>query len=182
MDPAGYVDVVGATKSKLKRFDETAIACVKAGTHGWHVGDIITGRWGVREASLRLLTAVRTYRPMAVGIEGGSLRNAILPYLQDQMKRLNIYPNLVETRHGGQKKIERITWALQGRMQHGRITFGEGAYLGKLRDQFLDFPNPMSHDDMLDALAYIDQVARVSYFNDNVIGEAWEPVDMVAGY
>jgi len=35
---------------------------------------------------------------------------------------------------------------------------------------------------MLDALAYIDQVARVSYFNDNVIGEAWEPVDMVAGY
>ena len=182
MDPAGYVDVMGATKSKLKRFDETAIACVKAGTHGWHVGDIITGRWGVREASLRLLNAVRTYRPMAVGIEGGSLRNAILPYLQDQMKRLNIYPNLIETRHGGQKKVERITWALQGRMQHGRITFGEGAYLNKLRDQFLDFPNPMSHDDMLDALAYIDQVARVSYFDDRALGDTWEPVDMVAGY
>ena len=182
MDPAGYVESIATTKSKLKRFDECAIACVKVGTDGWYVDDIITGRWGIREASLRLLTAVRKYRPLSVGIEGGSLRNAILPYLHDQMKRLNIYPNLMETRHGGQKKIERITWALQGRMQHGRITFNDGAYLTKFRDQCLDFPNRMSHDDMLDALAYIDQVARVAYFDPSEYEESWQPLDLISGY
>ena len=182
MDPAGYGDTAALTKSKLKRLDEAAIACVKVGTYGWYVDDVITGRWGIREASLRLLNAVRQYRPLAVGIEGGSLRNSILPYLQDQMRRLNIYPNLVETRHGGQKKSERITWALQGRMQHKRIIFKEDTYLPKLRTQFLDFPNKMAHDDMLDALAYIDQVARVSYFDSNTQEEGWEPLDQVSGY
>ena len=40
----------------------------------------------------------------------------------------------------------------------------------------------MAHDDMLDALAYIDQVARVSYFDSNTQEEGWEPLDQVSGY
>ncbi len=180
-DPAGYTEVHGKIKSKLKRLDESALAIVKVGTDGWYVHDILTGRWGIREASLKILNACRNFHPLAVGIERGALKNAILPYMQDQMKRLSVFPRIVDTTHGGKKKADRIAWSLQGRMQHGRITFRDAPYLIQLKDQLLDFPNPMAHDDMIDALAYIDQVSTVSYFHGLQQPE-WKPLDLVAGY
>ena len=181
VDPAGYADVASAGTSKLKRLDEMAIAVVKVSKEGWFVADILTGRWGIREASLRILMVCKEYKPAAVGIEKGALKNAIMPYLQDQAARLNVFPNIVECSHGGQKKTERIAWALQGRMQNKRVIFKKGEYLKKFKDQLMDFPNPMSHDDMLDALAYIDQISAVAYHN-NVIEESWAPLDNIAGY
>ena len=182
VDLAGFAEVAGKMNAKLKRLDQTAISIVKVGTQGWYVEDIIAGRWGVRETSLQILRACQKYRPVSVGIEKGALKNAIDPYLRDQMKRLNIFPNITETTHGNQKKIDRITWSLQGRLQNGRITFNKGLYLKDLRDQLIDFPNPMSHDDMVDSLSYIDQVASVIYsgYND-VIMDDWEPLDEMAG-
>ncbi len=180
-DPAGFKEVAGKMNSKHKRLDEHAIACVKVHPGGWYVDDIVVGRWGIREASVRLLRLAQKYRPLSIGIEGGSLKNAIMPYLHDQMSRHNIYPRCQEVTHGGQRKTERITWALQGRMEHGRIHFKKGQYLNQFKDQLLDFPNPMAHDDMLDALAYIDQVAKVMY-NDQFMLDQWEPVDQISGY
>lgn len=182
VDLAGFADIAGNLNAKLKRLDQTAISCVKVGTDGWYVDDILTGRWGIRETSLQILRACQKYRPTCVGIEKGALKNAVDPYLQDQMKRLNIFPNIIETTHGSQKKIDRITWALQGRFQNGRIAFNEGSYLKPFRDQMIDFPNPMSHDDMLDSLAYIDQIANVNYsIYQEGYDDEWEPLDAIAG-
>ena len=182
VDLAGFADLAGNLNAKLKRLDRTAISCVKVGTDGWYVDDIITGRWGIRETSLQILRACQKYRPTCVGIEKGALKNAVDPYLHDQMKRLNIFPNIIETTHGSQKKVDRITWALQGRLQNGRIVFNDGPYLKQLRDELVDFPNPMSHDDMIDSLAYIDQIALVNYsiYQDGYEDE-WEPLDSIAG-
>ena len=33
-------------------------------------------------------------------------------------------------------------------------------------DQYFNFPNPQIHDDLLDSLAYIDQIAITPYFHD----------------
>ena len=67
-------------------------------------------------------------------------------------------------------------------MEQGRLTFQDGEYLDKLFDQMLDFPNPLAHDDMIDSLAYIDQIARVNYHFEEDIGESqWEPLDPVSG-
>ena len=108
--------------------------------------------------------------------------NALLPYMKDQMQRLNTFPNIVQVSHGGKKKVDRITWSLQGRLEHGRITFADKPYLEHLRDQMGDFPNPLAHDDLLDALAYIDQIASVSYFEDFIVDDSYaEPLDLVAG-
>lgn len=166
VDPAGYEDVSALTKGHSKRLDETAIAIVRVNEMGWHVLDVVTGRWGVRETAVHILRECQKHKPMAVGIEKGALKNALMPYLQDNMRRLNIYPPLREVTHGNKKKHDRIVWALQGRLQQGRLTFQPGAYLPKLVDQMLDFPNPMVHDDMLDSLAYIDQLATPMYGMD----------------
>lgn len=181
VDPAGFGDSAKKSKSKLARLDQHAIAIVKVGEYGWHVEDVQVGRWDVRETSIKIIKAYQKYRPMKLGIEGGSLKNAIMPYLTDQMRRLNIYFTPYELTHGGQRKIDRITWALQGRLEHGRVSFTAGQYLTQLVEQALDFPNPLTHDDMLDAVAYIDQIAVTSYIDDAMV-DTWEMFDEVSGY
>lgn len=184
VDPAGFGTGDGMVKSIRKRLDESAIAVVEVSTAGWFVHDIIHGRWGIRETSLQIIRAAQKYRPIAVGIEKGSLKNAIMPYLEDQMRRTGIYPSIVELTHGGKKKQERILWSLQGRMQNGRVFFKKGAsYMKELSQQLLDFPNPMTHDDLIDALSYIDQIASTVYFSPEAMNtEEYEPLDLLAGY
>ena len=181
VDLAGYEEVVKANTSRLRRLDESAIAVVKVGHYGWWVKDVVHGRWDVRETSVRILREAQKVRSVAVGIEKGALKNAISPYLHDQMRRIGVFPRIFEVSHGGQKKVDRITWALQGRLQHERITFNKGEYLKHLVSQAMDFPNPLAHDDLLDALAYIDQIAKVVYTSD-IEMEPWVPLDAVAGY
>ena len=183
VDPAGYEDVKGIAQGKTKRLDETAISVVEVNEDGWHVFDIITGRWNVRETAVRILRTAQKYKPRMVGIERGALKNALMPYLTDNMKRLNVFPYITELTHGNQKKYDRIVWALQGRMEQGRLSFQEGEYLNKLFEQLLDFPNPLSHDDMIDSLAYIDQIAQARYDMGEDIGQSsWEPMDTTSGF
>lgn len=182
VDPAGFKDVKGLTKSAVDRLDETSIAVVKATTEGWYVLDMIHGRWGVRETTLQIIKAAQHYKPHTVGIEGGVLKNAIMPYLEDQMRRMSIFLNVVEMTHGGQRKVDRIVWALQGRFQHGRIKFIKGAWNEWLTDQLIDFPDPLAHDDGPDSLAYIDQLATTVYSTDEAYTDDFEPIDEVAGY
>lgn len=180
VDPAGYADVANANKSKLKRLDQTAIAIVKVHTGGWWVKEIDAGRWDIRETALRIIKHAKDVHAACVGIEAGSLRNAIMPYIEDRCRQLNVYPRIEPVTHGGKKKTERITWALQGRFEHGKIVLNPGPWTKDFVTQLLDFPNPLSHDDMLDALAYIDQVAVTNY-NQFAEFEEWEPLDDVAG-
>lgn len=184
VDLAGFTEVNAAMRmtAAIRRLDSHAIACVKVHEDGWHVADIVHGRWEIREVSLRILRACQKYRPMALGIEGGALKNAVMPYLTDQMRRLSIYPNVLQVTHGGQRKVERITWALQGRLQNGRITFADGPYLKELTNQMLGFPAVHAHDDLLDALAYIDQVGSSSYGMEDIELNTFTPLDKVSGY
>jgi len=183
MDPAGFTEGKGKLTSKLKKSDEHAIAVVETSESGWFIHDVIHGRWGVREASLQFIRACQKWRPSIAGIESGALKMAMMPYLEDQMKRLGIYPRIHPLTHGGQKKTDRIMWALQGRFQNGRIFFKKDAsYLKALQTQLLDFPNFLVHDDLIDALSYIDQLSKIPYFSESMIQNEFEPIDQVAGY
>jgi phage terminase large subunit-like protein len=178
VDPSGFADLESHTQGKLSRLDECAIASVKVGSYGWYIGNIEHGRWGIKETSIRILRASSRHSALSVGIEKGSLKNAIMPYLTDQMFRIGTYPHIQEVTHGGQKKTDRITWALEGRFEHGRILFQKGAdYISPLTEQLLDFPNPLAKDDLIDALAYIDQVAKTDYEPEVEDGEEWDDLD-----
>ena len=182
MDPAGFISEAQAKTrkgSRASQLDETAIAIVKVSPKGWYVLDIEKGRWDVRESSIRLLNACRKYHPLQVAIERGVQRNALMPYLEDQMRRLSVYPRISEVHHGGKDKATRVAWALQGRLEHGRIYFVQGEYLTDFKEQLYDFPNGR-HDDMVDALAYIDQIASVTY-REEWIQDSWEPLDQAVG-
>ncbi len=181
VDLAGFEDVASQQMAKKKLLDETAIAVVKVNEQAWWVADIIHGRWDIKETASNIIKAVSKYEPIAVGIEKGSLKNAVMPYLTDLMRRYNKYFRIDEVTHGNKKKTDRIVWALQGRLEHGRLVLNEGAWNNEFIDQLLNFPNSQMHDDMPDALAYIDQVAVVSYQVDDYEDD-WEPLDMIAAY
>ena len=189
IDLAGFTTEGSIKKGALKQKDEHAIAIVKTGEYGWWVKEIISGRWDVRETALRIIKAYNDVRPYKLGIEKGALKNAVIPYLEDEMKRFNRYFPVWDLSPGGRKvgaKEDRIRWALQGRLEKGRLYLnsdGAEAYGGwqrKLIEQANDFPSPLSHDDLLDALAYIDQISDTSYVELGAI-DTWEPIDLLSG-
>lgn len=181
VDLAGFEEVAKQAANAKKRLDETAIAIVKVTDEGqWFVKEILHGRWDIRETAAKILMAMRDYRPLSVGIERGSLKNAVLPYLSDLMRKNNVYSHIIDLTHGNRKKADRIIWSLQGRFEHGRIILNQDEDWSDFLDQLLMFPAQGVHDDLPDALSYIDQLAVTSYFEDE--NDDWEPVDIIAGF
>ena len=180
VDLAGFADVNKIT-TKTRRLDQTAISVVKANEDGWWVADIIHGRWGVEKTARKIFDAVDEYRPVAIGIEKGALKNAVLPYLSDLMKKHQRFFRIEELTHGNKKKTDRIVWALQGRFEHGAILLNKGEWNTQFLDELFQFPNPLVHDDLIDSLAYVDQLANIAYTSD-FEEEEYELLDAYTGY
>ena len=181
VDPAGFEQAIKDRGLKSSKLDETAISVVKIVGDEWLVKDIYHGRWGIKETANRILNAAVDVEATTVGIEAGALKNAIMPYLEDEMRTKGRWVNITDVTHGGKRKTDRITWALQGRLEHGRIKFRKADWNNHFISQMMDFPSPLSHDDLLDSLAYIDQVSVADYAGSIEL-EEWEPMDAVAGY
>lgn len=181
IDLAGFENI-GMTASAKKRLDQSAIAVVKVTDEGkWFVRKIEHGRWDIKETCQRIIKNVKEFQPQGVGIERGSLKNAVLPYLSDLMRANNTYCHIADLTHGNKKKTERVVWALQGRFEHGKVTLNEEEDWDEFRDEYVMFPTPQVHDDLLDALSYVDQLAVTSYFADDDEDDL-EPLDWVSGY
>ena len=181
VDPAGFEQAKKERGLKSSKLDETAISIVKISQGEWLVKDILHGRWGIKETASKILNAAEDVKATTVGIEAGALKNAIMPYLEDEMRMRGRWINITDVTHGGRRKQDRIVWALQGRMEHGKIKFRKADWNHHFISQMLDFPSPLSHDDLLDSLAYIDQVS-VSDFAQSIELDEWEPIDNVSGY
>jgi hypothetical protein len=181
VDLAGFEEVAKQAANSKKRLDESSIAVVKVTDDGkWFVKKIEHGRWDIRETASKILMAMRDYRPLSIGIERGALKNAVLPYLSDLMRKNNVYSHIVDLTHGNRKKTDRIIWSLQGRFEHGRIVLNSEEDWDVFVDQLLMFPSPGVHDDLPDSLSYIDQLAVTSYFED-ADDEDWQPMDVISG-
>jgi predicted phage terminase large subunit-like protein len=181
VDLAGFEEVAKQAANAKKRLDESAIAVVKVTDDGkWFVKEIDHGRWDIRETAAKILMKMRDYRPVSLGIERGALKNAVLPYLSDLMRKNNVYSHIVDLTHGNRKKTDRIIWSLQGRFEHGRVILNREGDWDTFTDQLLMFPAQGVHDDLPDALSYIDQLAITSYYESEE-DEEWEPMDVIAG-
>ena len=182
VDLAGFEEVGKNANSTKRKLDETAIAIVKLKENGdWWVHSIEHGRWDIRETAVNILKVIRDFQPSALGIERGALKNAVLPYLNDLMRKNNIYAHIHDLTHGNRKKADRVIWSLQGRLEHGRITFNEDEDWDEFLDQLIMFPTAGVHDDLVDALSYVDQLAIANY-NVDYEDEDYEVFDPISGY
>jgi hypothetical protein len=181
IDLAGFEDISDGSQNK-KRLDESAIAIVKVTDSGdWWVNKIEHGRWDIKDTCMRILKVIKEYQPLAIGIERGTAKNAALTILQDMMRQYNTYAHIQTLTHGNKKKTDRVIWALQGRMEHGKVTLNEEGDWADFEDQLLMFPTKGVHDDLVDALAYIEQLALNSFVPDYEEDE-YEVYDAISGY
>ena len=180
IDLAGFEDV-SKKRTKNSKLDESAIAVVKVNENGWHLENIIHGRWDLAETARKIFEVVRDYRPISVGIERGISKQAVMSPLMDLMKQRGRFFVVEELTHGNKKKTDRIMWALQGRFENGQITLGKGEWNSRFLDQLFQFPDVLTHDDLVDAFAYTDQLAKVAYPYDFEIDDL-EVLDVVTGY
>ena len=180
VDLAGFEEV-NKKRTKNTKLDETAIAVTKVSPNGWYVDNIIYGRWSLDETAAKIFQAVRDYKPVSVGIERGIAKQAVMSPLTDLQKRYGTFFRVEELTHGNKKKTDRVMWALQGRFENGYVTLNKGEWNARFLDQLFQFPDPLTHDDLVDALAYIDQLANVAYDYDYEI-DNHEILDVVAGY
>ena len=186
-DLAGFESVGTSAGNSKKKLDNSSICVVKLTDEGkWFVEKIEFGRWDIRETAVRMLKNIREYKPQKFGIEKGTTFNAVMPYLSDLMRKNNVYAHVYPLTHGNESKNDRIIWALQGMFEHGRIILNEEgkddpkSWQKEFIDELLMFPTKGVHDDLVDSLAFIAQMAVTTYFTEN--DEEYESLDALTGY
>lgn len=189
------VDLGGFTSERKgaakERRDDTAITMAKITKEGWWVKEIRYGRWDTRETALRIIRACMDCGAQRLGIEQGALLNGVNPYLKDVMAQFGRFYRIEPLKHGNQRKEDRIMWALEGRLQRKRITLNcdeamppnrRPEWAKVLMQQTSEFPSPYTRDDLLDSLAYVDQLGETVFHSyDAAAHDTWEPVDDIAG-
>lgn len=181
IDLAGFTNT-NYSEARKKKLDLSAIAVVKVTDDGkWFVRKIEHGRWDTKECAQRIVKNLKEFQPVGVGMERGTVRNAVAPYLSDYMRANNVYAHIQDLTHGGKQKTERIVWDLQGRFEHGKIILNEDEDWSEFTDELLMFPTPQVRDDLVDALSYVSQLAVTSYFMEDD-SEDLEPLDWTSGY
>lgn len=166
------VDLAGFKKQeagrKILRTDESVICTTLVKEDHWTVLNMEHGHWDVRETCLRIVQQVRNFTGSRLGIEAGALSNACGPYLDEYMRSYQRYITPEPLSHGNQRKIDRIQWALQGRGSKVGIPIVKGEWNEWFLAQVSDFPDPLSHDDGIDALAYCDQMSTANFVDPNL--------------
>ncbi len=182
IDLAGFEEVGQSSGKAKKRLDRTAISVVFVTDEGkWWVKKIEAGRWDIRETAVRILKNIREFKPMMIGIERGALFNAVMPYLTDLMRKNNLYSHVEPLTHGNQNKNDRIVWALQGMFEHGRVILNEEEDWADFKEEYLLFPTKNVHDDLIDSLSMIAQMATTTYLDKDSEEDEWQPMDLIAG-
>lgn len=152
--------------------DYTGIVVVAIDTYNnWYILYAKRERLNAPEKIEKIFWLWQTFKPIKIGIEKKAFEDEMKPYIRIKSEETKIYPVVEELKHGGIQKEQRIRGALQGRFQHGKIFFANQPIddTDKLKIEAYDFPKA-KHDDLLDALAYTEQLGIAPYALKNEMG------------
>lgn len=185
IDLAGF-SKTGVRVGHIEILDDHALAVATVHDGGWHIDEVQYGKWDVRETALRIIRLWENHRPVRLGIEKGMAFNAVMPYMMELQAKYGLYFDVEPLTHGNNRKEDRIKWALQGRAEEGKITLQKGEWNEKFITQALDFPSRLAHDDLIDAVSYVDQLqdgvgGSIGSWDDGG-RHTWAPIDTIAGY
>ncbi|MBQ9526892.1 MAG: phage terminase large subunit [Fretibacterium sp.] len=139
--------------------DYSAIVTVGVNGEGhWFVLDVEYGRYDPTTTMNAIFSAVQKWRPLSVGIEMVAYQAALEHFLQKEMPKRGTFFRIQPLR--AEKKKELRIDALQPRFAVGSVWFrARAGWLDKLEGELLAYPNG-AHDDVIDALAYMEQMAN----------------------
>jgi predicted phage terminase large subunit-like protein len=98
----------------------------------------------------------KQFKPNIIGIEQVSYQKALLYFLDEEMRRRDVLLPVTGIQPPNQKTKQMRILSLVPRFEWGHIHLSQG--LQDLELELLKFPRG-AHDDLIDALAYIDYIA-----------------------
>ena len=139
--------------------DYSAIVTIGVNPEGhWFVLDIEYGRYDPTTTMDAVFSAVQKWHPLCVGIETVAYQAALKHFLEKEMPKRGTFFRIEELK--AEKKKELRIDALQPRFAVGSVWFKRYAqWLDKLESELLAYPHG-AHDDVIDALAYMEQIAN----------------------
>lgn len=140
--------------SEEQRADYTVflIAAVDAWGH-LQVRQVIRERMDARDVVDLMLRLQHFYKFEWLGVEEGVIKKSIWPFLQEQIRSMDIYPNFYMLKPHTDKETR--ARAIQGRMRAGTCLFDKDAdWYQDFEDELVRFPRD-KHDDQVDAFAYM---------------------------
>ena len=143
----------------------------------WFVFDINYGRWQVADLMEQIFANYIRWQPKTTGIEH---LNRFESFIIKEQRQRNLFFTLADLKPDRQKE-SRIQATLQPRIKAHNILFPDEAwYLTELETELLRFPNCL-HDDVIDALAYAEQIGfapnRKKKWIDNFVPENQQSYD-----
>ena len=163
--------------SQKKTADYTAIMVVGVNKDNhWFILDCSFGRYDPTQTIDEIFKMVGKWSPQKVGVEKVAYQAALSHFLMKEMPRRNMFFTVTQLK-AQRRKEERIA-ALQPRFTAGSVWAPEkaGDWWTELMSEMLAFPNGI-HDDLLDALAYVEQISvtpikRKANFNNSLYAGA----------
>ena len=98
------------------------------------------------------------FHPQKIGIEQKAFQYTLKPALDDEMRKRNMFFNVMELKDLGRKKTVRIE-GLIPRFETGSIYLKQSQT--DLIDELIKFP-AAQHDDLIDALSYMLEITRTA--------------------
>ncbi len=160
------IDVADSKARHKSNPDYTATTVVDVdGQANWYVQYARQDRYNGPELIDWIFYLWETYKPIKIGIEKKSLEDQVIPYIRAKSEETKIFPVIVELKHGGTRKEDRIRGSLQGRLQAKKIKFKAKVddHTDILKAQLFDFPRSVK-DDLIDVLAYVDQISAKPFY------------------
>lgn len=164
--------------SQKPNADYSAIVTVGVNAAGhWFVLDVEYGRYDPTTTMDAVFSAVQKWRPLTVGIEAVAYQSALLHFLEKEMPARGIFFR-VEPLKAEKKKELRID-TLQPRFAVGTVWFKSRAvWLAEIESELLSYPNG-ARDDVIDALAYVEQMSAKPYQYSGyggMVSDDWNPI------
>ena len=148
-----YITVDFAVSEKA-RSDYTVFLVAAKDSDGFlHIRNCIRDRMDAREMVELLIELERLYKPVAVGVEEGTIKQSILPFLRERMISTGQFLSLFSLK----PSLDKVTRcrSIQARMRAGGVRFNkEGEWYPDFESECLRFPRD-KHDDQVDTLSYL---------------------------
>ena len=184
VDPNGFK--TSRAGKRVDKKDDFVICLGAVHADGMFIADMQIGsQWTIREAANRIVRTCRDNPYAKLGIEQGVLLNALDDYLSTYMREYNTYRTIVPLKHGNQHKFDRMEASLAPLAQKGRLFIVRGDWNEKFLDQCASFPDPLAHDDTIDAASYLTQLIKPGFGVEDYEEEElnyFDVVDSEAGY
>ena len=101
----------------------------------------------------------KTYKPNFIGMEEVAFTMAIQPFLEDEMRKQQLFFSVTPLKHKGIAKAERIRGLIPRWESRSIFLIGDNS---ELIDEMRTFPHGQ-HDDVLDSLSYQIHNAKAPY-------------------